>query len=226
MLPISASGGTAKGVTLTAFVTISLLQCQEANIVSIKDPLKETAEYLRSWVNGGKSNDDYSRAVLLTAFALLKDEDYFNRVNKEPFDLASEDDYKLHPKSPPRIGGSASVEIAAYILLAYSYKGKIEESLPFYKSLVSQRNSHGGFRSSQDTVMGLEALTQYALLLSQKKDSSVDVKIEADDGTKYSFPTITYANSIMLYKKDLPSSIKSVKVEVTGNGFVLVQVSF
>ncbi|CAI9744407.1 CD109 antigen-like isoform X4 [Octopus vulgaris] len=207
-------GGTSSGVTLTAFVAISLLQCQEATIIDVKDPLKKTAEYLRSWVNNKMAKDDYSRAVLLTAFAFLKDDEYFNMVNKGSFSVAS------------KPGDSKSVELAAYILLAYSYKNIIEESIPVYNFLVRQRNSHGGFRSTQDTVMGLAALTQYALLFSQKKDSSVDVKIKTNEGTEYSFPTITYANSIMLYNKDLPSSTKSVEIGVTGNGFILVQVNW
>ncbi|XP_029652841.1 CD109 antigen [Octopus sinensis] len=133
----------------------------------------------------------------------------------------------MAPRPISRVAGdSKSVELAAYILLAYSYKNIIEESIPFYNFLVRQRNSHGGFRSTQDTVMGLAALTQYALLFSQKKDSAVDVKIKTNGGTEYSFPTITHANSIMLYNKDLPSSTKSVEIGVTGNGFVLVQVNW
>ncbi|CAI9744491.1 containing II, isoform E [Octopus vulgaris] len=214
-------GGTSSGVTLTAFVTISLLQCQEVNAVNVTNSLKGTAEYLRSWVNNKRAKDAYSLSVVLTAFALLKDGGYFNRVNKQLLSLATKKDDKMYWASSP----SKSVEMAAYALLAYSYKHKMEESIPVRNYLVSQRNSHGGFRSTQDTVMGLEALTQYALLFSQN-DSAVDVTIETNEGTEYSFETITYENSTILYKKDLPSSTKNLKVEVTGNGYVLVQVNW
>ncbi|XP_052834071.1 CD109 antigen [Octopus bimaculoides] len=50
-------GGTSSGVTLTAFVTISFLQCQELNVVNVTYSLKRPAEYLRTWVNNRRAKD-------------------------------------------------------------------------------------------------------------------------------------------------------------------------
>ena len=49
-----------------------------------------------------------------------------------------------------------SVEATAYVLLYLVQTRQLNEALPVMKWLVSQRNSLGGFTSTQDTVIGLQ----------------------------------------------------------------------
>ena len=57
---------------------------------------------------------------------------------------------------------SNSVEMTAYMVLIRSLKGELGSVVDSVKWLTKQRNSRGGFVSTQDTVVGLQALSTYA----------------------------------------------------------------
>ncbi|KAG8454856.1 hypothetical protein GDO86_001179 [Hymenochirus boettgeri] len=59
---------------------------------------------------------------------------------------------------------SAEVEMTAYALLTYTLMGDVPSALPVVKWLSQQRNSLGGFSSTQDTCVALQALAEYAIL--------------------------------------------------------------
>ncbi|XP_014676906.1 PREDICTED: C3 and PZP-like alpha-2-macroglobulin domain-containing protein 8 [Priapulus caudatus] len=64
--------------------------------------------------------------------------------------------YHSHP--------SVDIEMTSYVLLSHTYRKDIEGALPIMKWLVSQRNELGGFSSTQDTVIGLQALAEWGEL--------------------------------------------------------------
>merc|ERR1712198_580837 len=78
---------------------------------------------------------------------------------------------------------STSIELASYVLLAYTRRGMVEEGLPIMKWLMSQRNSLGGFHSTQDTVLGLEALSMFAAKV--KSPQSLVVTVNNDGQNEY-----------------------------------------
>lgn len=57
---------------------------------------------------------------------------------------------------------SVNIEITAYGLLAVLEAGLIPDALSIVKWLVNQRNELGGFQSTQDTFVGLKALSKFA----------------------------------------------------------------
>ncbi|GCC16888.1 hypothetical protein chiPu_0022454, partial [Chiloscyllium punctatum] len=59
---------------------------------------------------------------------------------------------------------SAEVEMTAYALLTYTSLGDVASALPVVKWLSQQRNTLGGFSSTQDTCVALQALSEYAIL--------------------------------------------------------------
>ncbi|PNI50716.1 CPAMD8 isoform 3 [Pan troglodytes] len=59
---------------------------------------------------------------------------------------------------------SAEVEMTAYALLTYTLLGDVAAALPVVKWLSQQRNALGGFSSTQDTCVALQALAEYAIL--------------------------------------------------------------
>lgn len=56
------------------------------------------------------------------------------------------------------------IEITSYILLTLLDSNTADDTkiLPIIKWLIKQRNSLGGFSSTQDTIVGLQALTKFA----------------------------------------------------------------
>lgn len=69
---------------------------------------------------------------------------------------------KKQKRQTSRAYKSSDVEITSYALQAMLRNGTAEDWLPVIKWLTKQRNSNGGFTSTQDTVVGLEALIRFA----------------------------------------------------------------
>lgn len=72
------------------------------------------------------------------------------------------------------IPNGISVEMTAYALLTYLERGLIQDAIPIMKWMTSQRNEMGGFASTQDTVVGLYALSK---LGQQISSSHVDIQV-------------------------------------------------
>ena len=69
--------------------------------------------------------------------------------------------------TPPwRKAQSADVELTAYALLALVLHNNIADGAKVARWLVGQRNSRGSFDSTQDTVVGLQALAEFATLVA------------------------------------------------------------
>ncbi|KAK3609624.1 hypothetical protein CHS0354_038627 [Potamilus streckersoni] len=78
--------------------------------------------------------------------------------------------FKFYEKSP-----LLDIEIASYGLLHYIETRNIASGLPVLKWLTSKRNANGGFQSTQDTVLALQALSEYGTLFSGDLDLRLDV---------------------------------------------------
>lgn len=73
--------------------------------------------------------------------------------------------------------------MTAYALLSYLQRGLVTEALPIMRWMVSQRNSNGGFASTQDTVIGLYALAKLAEKITVP-NTNINVKIQHDTGAE------------------------------------------
>lgn len=78
---------------------------------------------------------------------------------------------------------SVDVEMTAYALLSYLQRGLVTEALPIMRWMVAQRNSNGGFSSTQDTVIGLYALAKLAEKITVP-NTNINVKIKHDTGAE------------------------------------------
>ncbi|XP_023305796.2 CD109 antigen-like isoform X4 [Lucilia cuprina] len=122
------------------------------------------------------------------------------------------------------------IEITAYILEAYVYTEPAGKLLPIIKWLIGNRNSNGGFDSTQDTVVGLQALIKFAEKYIAGADGKMTIKFEAQDGegketTKGSF-SVDKENSLILQTHVLPKSSRQITLEANGEGSSLVQLSY
>jgi CD109 antigen len=82
----------------------------------------------------------------------------------------------------PRQRQSASIETTAYATLALVESGELLSAGQAARWLVSRRNSFGGFGSTQDTVVGLQALTRFAS--GAKADVDMAVSLRAGNWRK------------------------------------------
>lgn len=66
---------------------------------------------------------------------------------------------------------SVNVEISSYAVLSLLENSLIGDALPVLKWLMNQRNDLGGFVSSQDSVVGLQALVAFAERFSSQANN-------------------------------------------------------
>uniref|UniRef100_A0A8C6JNC5 Uncharacterized protein n=1 Tax=Melopsittacus undulatus TaxID=13146 RepID=A0A8C6JNC5_MELUD len=154
-------GGTNNPVTLTAYIMSSLLGF----------PDKQSAtNFLEDKLEEGIS-DNYTLALVTYALSWaksIKAKEALNILNQRA-EHQGEFRFWITPASEisdswqPR---SIDIELAAYALLSHFHQDRLAEGIPIMKWLSQQRNHLGGFASTQDTVVALQALSLFAALTS------------------------------------------------------------
>lgn len=128
-------------------------------------------------------------------------------------------------RSPP----AADVEMTGYMLLSMVRDDAFFARAPAVaKWLLSQRNALGGFSSTQDTVVALQALSAYATLLTSSTDLSVSVSGLGGDAPTWALD-FTDANRDILQSRELPGEAVlgggDITVAASGSGLALVQLA-
>lgn len=94
-----------------------------------------------------------------------------------------------------------NVEITAYALLTLLSSKKDSECLPILKWLLNQRNDQGGFEGTQDTVVGLQALANFASKITSK-DTKIKIELNSDstaaDNKKKFYFDVNADNALIL----------------------------
>uniref|UniRef100_A0AAG5DFD2 TEP1-F n=1 Tax=Anopheles atroparvus TaxID=41427 RepID=A0AAG5DFD2_ANOAO len=120
---------------------------------------------------------------------------------------------------------SVDVEMSAYALLATleANPGGLE-GLPILKWLVAQRNDKGGFQSTQDTVVGLQALSNMAASLSGTA-ANISIKVKLPDRPEKAM-SVNQDNVLVLQKYELPDATRELEMSAGGSGCALFQLSY
>ena len=118
----------------------------------------------------------------------------------------------------PRPNQSASIETTGYATLALVEHGDRLNASRAARWLVSQRNSFGGFGSTQDTVVGLQALTSYAA--GAKADVDATVSLRSGDWQKE--VKVSPENADVLQMVEVPTGAP-LSVDIQGKGQVVLQ---
>jgi hypothetical protein len=96
------------------------------------------------------------------------------------------------------------------------------EALRAVRWMSKKRNAQGGFSSTQDTVLGLEALAKYALAVANATATNLFVLVTATDVDRVL--TIVEENRTLLSHFELPSLPTTLELFAGGAGCLLVQV--
>jgi len=221
-------GGSAKGVPLTAYVLLAFLENKAQSRHG--DSMNKAVDFLVKELPSIR--DAYSLALVTYALHLAENpsrnaafdmlQTKADNTNKEFLFWAksrAEGD-----KSNPRANDTLSVdvEMTAYCLLTYLQRGLVTEALPIMRWMVAQRNSNGGFASTQDTAIGLFALAKLAEKITVP-NTNINVKIKHDKGAE-TF-ALTRENAMVLQTFKLPPKTTEVNISAVGSGFAIIQVS-
>ncbi|XP_026138203.1 alpha-2-macroglobulin-like protein 1 [Carassius auratus] len=217
-------GGVNDNVTITAYITASLLELE----TPVTDPVvSKGLSCLMSVIEDVKNT--YTTALLAYTFSLAKDTDTQQQLFKKLEDVAISDGSHLHWSQSASADDSDSlaVEISSYVLLAVlSADSLTTADLGFANRIVSwfvkQQNAYGGFSSTQDTVVALQALSLYATkVFSADGSSTVTVQSAADT---HHFD-VNQDNKLLYQEKQLQDVPAKYSIEVNGSACVSVQVA-
>ncbi|XP_064500873.1 alpha-2-macroglobulin-like isoform X1 [Pseudopipra pipra] len=237
LLNNAMKGGVNDEVTLTAYITIALLEIP----LPVTDSVVRNALFCLETAADQKENHVYTKALLAYAFALAgktdKRKTLLDSLEKE----AVKEDGSVHwqrPGKEPEVdlpyyryrAPSAEVEMTAYVLLAYltSQPAPSQEELSFAshiaKWISGQQNPNGGFSSTQDTVVALQALSLYGTLTYAKSGAASKVTLQSGGNFQQDFQ-VDPTNRLLLQRMSLPRVPGEYSVEVSGEGCVYLQTS-
>lgn len=109
-------------------------------------------------------------------------------------------------------------------MLSLTIQDKLAEALKAIRWLATNRNSRGGFVSTQDTMIALQAISEYSLKIGSE-ENSLAIKVAIDNATMAKTFTVNENNKLILQKEkvgELPSR-SDVIVKASGNGCFMVQ---
>uniref|UniRef100_A0A674JZP3 CD109 antigen n=1 Tax=Terrapene triunguis TaxID=2587831 RepID=A0A674JZP3_9SAUR len=200
-------GGSSSPITLTAYIMTTLFGYQN----------DEVLEYFEG------ISDNYTLTLVTYALSLAK------RIKaKEALDVLNQrseqqGDIRFWTSPAPQLSDSwqprsVDIELAAYALLSHFQQDRLSEGIPIMKWLSQQRNHLGGYSSTQDTIVALQALSIFAALITSRKTGidltvtgpsletpvtfSVDTQNRFLLQTKEIKPTVLL-NSFLLYRRHL-----------------------
>uniref|UniRef100_A0A8C1TZQ2 Alpha-2-macroglobulin-like n=1 Tax=Cyprinus carpio TaxID=7962 RepID=A0A8C1TZQ2_CYPCA len=217
-------GGVDDNVTMTAYITASLLELS----VPVTDLVITNAlSCLRPVV--GNLGNTYTTALLTYTFSLAGETSTRAQLLTILNNLAISEGTKLHWSQTSSVD-SLAVEISSYVLLAVLAVQPLTTADLGYANrivnwLVAQQNPYGGFSSTQDTVVALQALSTYATqVFSLGGSSTVTVQSSVVGGDVHNFD-VTQDNRLLYQEKPLKTVPGIYNVKATGSTCVSVQVA-
>ncbi|XP_070070751.1 thioester-containing protein 1 allele S1 isoform X1 [Drosophila takahashii] len=218
-------------VALTSFVLLAFFENHEL-LPKYQSAIEKAIRYVAEETD--KTDDQYSLAIAAVALQLAKHPQAEKVLAKLEGVSRNENDRRWWSKAPESSGEegrifhwkprSNDVEITSYVLLALLEKDPAEKSLPIMKWLISQRNSNGGFSSTQDTVIGLQALTKFAYKTGSGT-GTMDIEFAPAGGSKDTI-NVSPENSLVLQTHVLPKDTRKVDFTAKGTGSAMVQLSY
>ncbi|XP_036400858.1 alpha-2-macroglobulin-like isoform X2 [Megalops cyprinoides] len=217
-------GADSNEVVLTAYVTAALLKLN-GNITNLVvqrglSCLKEASDQL---------NSTYTTALLSYTFTLAKEHDLRTRLIGQ---LDKEAKTSGGVRHWERAGASAvdslDVEMTAYVLLALlsgpSLPGfGLGYSATIVRWLTQQQNSHGGFFSTQDTAVALQALTLFGAATFSPEGAST-LTVASSNGSNRQF-SIDQHNRLLYQEERLQEVPGNYNIEAEGTACVFAQIA-
>ncbi|NXJ98384.1 OVOS protein, partial [Corythaixoides concolor] len=219
--------------SLTAYVVAALLEAGH----SAAHPVVQSGMNCLETAFGNGVHNPYNQALFAYAYGLADKEERYQFFLEKLDKTAVRDGGSVHwqrENKPPAEhfpdfysrAPSAEIEMTSYVLLALLNKNKLTPEDLSYGSrivhwLVKQQNPYGGFSSSQDTVVALQALAQYGYL-TFSKNSLNTVKVNFVESPSKTFQ-VNDENRFLLQQASLPTIPGNYSVEVNGTGCVYLQ---
>ncbi|KAM3875368.1 alpha-2-macroglobulin [Diretmus argenteus] len=220
-------GGVSDDVSLTAYITAALLELGD----DVTDPVVQKCLDCLKVAVAGQLDNMYTTALLSYTFTLAGDEEARHKLITYLHQNANTKGNTCHWKragaSDKRLD-SLEVEMTSYVLLALlsgpAMPGfGLDYSSGIVRWLVQQQNSYGGFSSTQDTVVALQALAKYGAATYSEGGAST-VTVTSLGGLNKDF-TVDGSNRLLYQEEQLTEVPGEYRVRAQGQICLQVQIS-
>ncbi|KAM9390182.1 complement C4-A-like [Phaethornis superciliosus] len=203
-------------LALTAFVTIALQQAlQVYNSPDVVQVISKAVGYMRNQLP--RSTNCYSTAITAYALTLVKSDSEGAQFAKEKLRGCSVFDAAKQQRYWGNGNDAVSVETTAYALLQTLLLEDLEYARPIATWLTERRNYGGGYCSTQDTVVALEALSAYSIQTLNTASTNLTVNLRTPGRQKDYSITLTDTKD-MIHKKLEFELGRKLEVSVHGRG--------
>ncbi|OPJ69240.1 hypothetical protein AV530_012338 [Patagioenas fasciata monilis] len=227
----SLKGGVDDEISLGAYVAAALLELGQP----LKSKMMQTTLRCLQQVVHSITNI-YTEAVLAYVFALAGDyettQELLYKLEEQAIKSGGQIHWSLKPSSPASTEfwpGTQSVdtELTAYVLLAYLSKprihaGDMTTAAGIVAWLTQQQNAYGGFASTQDTVVALQALAKYAARMFSTSGQAL-VRVKSQRGFVRTFK-VTRQKRLLVQQAALTEIQGQFLVQAHGSSCVFAQI--
>jgi hypothetical protein len=197
--------------TITAYVLSSLLISGYQNQTVLDQAL--------TCIENSKDSSFYATFLFAYAEALSGKEDAANERIKSVRDRAIKKGNAEHFHDV-NATQSQDIETSAYAVLSILISGgNAADVLPIIQYITQNMNTRGGFYSTQDTVVALQALGQFSKLTFKDK---VDITVKTTGGLENEIQ-ISEEDKLIVKRYKVESVPSEVNVEAKGTGCAVIQ---
>ncbi|NXN78808.1 A2ML1 protein, partial [Bombycilla garrulus] len=224
-------GGVSDELSLSAYVTAAML---ELGLPTLEPAVSSALKCLEA----SPTDNPYTQALLAYVFGLagLREQQQAQLQRLARHSVTAEGQLywqrkgKAQKPSEPSWAAAApaEVEMTAYALLAYLSQPSVSPAdlgtaSRIVRWLCRQQNPYGGFASTQDTVVALQALAKYAAL-TYGSNGDFTVTVTSPTGTVQDF-VLDSSNRLVLQRAALPELPGTYGLRARGQGCALAQVT-
>ncbi|NXM97002.1 A2ML1 protein, partial [Sylvia borin] len=224
-------GGVSDELSLSAYVTAAMLELG----LPTQEPVVSSA---LKCLEDSPTDNPYTQALLAYVFGLagLREQQQAQLQRLAQHSVSAEGQLYWRRKGKAQkplelswaAAAPAEVEMTAYVLLAYLSQASVSPAdlgtaSQIVRWLCKQQNPYGGFASTQDTVVALQALAKYAAL-THGSNGDFTVTVTSPSGTVQDF-VLDSSNRLVLQRTALPELPGTYGLRAHGQGCALVQVT-
>ncbi|XP_039885489.1 complement C4-like [Simochromis diagramma] len=214
--------GKNQDASMTAFMTIALYRSLEFLQLEVRNDVEASILRSTSYLLSHLAELQHPYAIAITAYCLSvclpEGTDHSRTWAKlKAGAVKRKDGCSFWPSDDNQKVDAITVETTAYALLTAVQLGHVKEADEIACWLNSQENYYGGFKSTQDTLVALEALAEYEL----KKSASSETRMKAEftSPTRNEIVTLQLENKKERVETDLKKFTgNKITANLTGKG--------
>ncbi|XP_072395001.1 thioester-containing protein 1 allele R1-like [Diabrotica undecimpunctata] len=221
---------SGNSLALTAFVVMALRESSQRNDPTIVNVINKGLDYLAR--NIDESEPIYTIALCSYVLQITGHTSRQSAFNLLDSKAQSKENLKWwanpYPKSEEmnpwrKLPRSIDIETTSYALMTLIEANLLEDAVPVLEWLLSQQNNLGGFTSSHDTVVGLQALYKIVTRIASPTNIQIEFQYGKDGSGKFSLNR----NNLMIQQSaEIEKSTREVNVTAQGTGMGVFKVAY